>query len=72
MADVFISYSSEDRDRIAPLAAVLEQAGYSIWWDQQLRGGAVYSDEIEKELLVAKAVIVAWSKQSVASRWVKD
>ncbi|MCZ6871186.1 MAG: TIR domain-containing protein [Gammaproteobacteria bacterium] len=72
MADVFISYSSEDRDRLAPLAAVLEQAGYSIWWDQQLRGGAVYSDEIEKELLVAKAVIVAWSKQSVASRWVKD
>lgn len=72
MADIFISYASEERDRIAPLVAVLEQAGYSVWWDQHLRGGSVYSDEIEKELHDAKAVIVAWSEQSVASTWVKD
>lgn len=72
MADIFISYASEDRERIGPLAAVLEQAGYCVWWDQKLRGGAVYADEIEKELHRSKAVIVAWSEQSVASTWVKD
>jgi hypothetical protein len=33
MADIFISYSSEDRDQARILAAFLEAEGYSVWWD---------------------------------------
>jgi EAL domain-containing protein (putative c-di-GMP-specific phosphodiesterase class I) len=33
-ADVFISYSREDKDRVLDLAAKLRDAGVSLWIDQ--------------------------------------
>jgi adenylate cyclase len=72
LADIFISYSSEDRDRLEPLVDLLEAAGYSVWWDNHLRGGSRFSKEIEHELDRAKAVPVAWTGSSVESRWVAD
>ncbi|MBT8471443.1 MAG: TIR domain-containing protein, partial [Marinicaulis sp.] len=72
MADIFISYARADRDLIEKLATALEAEGNSVWWDRQLVGGAEFSEEIEKELAAAKTVIVAWSENSVKSRWVKD
>jgi hypothetical protein len=33
MTDVFISYAREDRETAAKLAKVLEDQGYSVWWD---------------------------------------
>ena len=72
MADIFISYARADRERIETLAAALEAQGYSVWWDRNIVGGSEFSAEIEKELTAAKAVIVAWSEDSVKSRWVRD
>lgn len=72
MADIFISYAREDRETVAKLAAVLEGAGYSVWWDRHVLAGSEFSEEIERELKSAKAVIVAWSANGVKSRWVKD
>lgn len=72
MADIFISYARGDRDRIEKLAGALESEGYSVWWDRQIVGGREFSEEIERELDAAGAVIVAWSETSVKSRWVKD
>ena len=72
MADIFISYARADRERIETLAAALEAEGYSVWWDRNIVGGSEFSAEIEKELTAAKAVIVAWSEDSVKSRWVRD
>ncbi len=72
MADIFISYARADRDRIEKLAAALEAEGYTVWWDRHIAGGAEFSDEIEKELAAAKAVIVVWSAEAIKSRWVKD
>ena len=72
MADIFISYARADRDRIEKLASALEGEGYSLWWDRHIEGGAEFSKDIERELETAKAVIVAWSKDSIESRWVKD
>lgn len=72
LADIFISYARPDRDRIETLAAALETEGYSVWWDRHIEGGAEFSKDIERELAAAKAVIVAWSKDSIQSRWVKD
>lgn len=34
--DVFLSYSRDDRDRIAPLAEELKSDDQSIWWDDQI------------------------------------
>jgi serine/threonine-protein kinase len=65
MSDVFVSYKAEDRRRVKPLVEALEAEGYSVWWDEQIGGGAQWRHMIEAELNAAKCVIVAWSKRSV-------
>jgi serine/threonine-protein kinase len=66
MSDVFVSYKAEDRRRVKPLVEALEAEGYSVWWDEQIGGGARWRHAIEAELNTAKCVIVAWSKRSVS------
>ena len=41
MADIFVSYASEDRDRILLLVEALESQGWSVWWDRELITGTV-------------------------------
>ncbi|HET9231180.1 MAG TPA: toll/interleukin-1 receptor domain-containing protein [Vitreimonas sp.] len=72
MADVFISYASEDRNRVRPLADALQQRGFKVWWDRSLAAGQDYTAIIERELKNAKAVIVVWTQASAASTFVRD
>ena len=72
MADIFISYSSEDRDLVAKLARDLEAHGLTVWWDFNLVGGQGFREQIHEQLTAAYAVIVIWSRASVASKWVLD
>jgi hypothetical protein len=72
MAGVFLRYDREDAARAAPIAAALEKAGHSVWWDRHIRGGSRYAAEIEKALSEADAVVVLWSRHSVRSDWVRD
>jgi DNA-binding response OmpR family regulator len=69
--DLFISYSRQDGETIKPLAASLKQRGWSVWFDQHLQAGASFDRVIEQALTDARAVIVAWSKNSVNSDWVR-
>ena len=39
MSDIFLSYSSADRDRVAPIAVALERQGWSVWWDRRILAG---------------------------------
>ena len=61
MADVFISYSQLDRERVKPLAERLASLGYSVWWDKAERGRQALIDERAQALEAARAVIVVWS-----------
>jgi hypothetical protein len=72
MADIFLSYSREDRAAVEPLGEQLAAAGYSVWWDKQLTGGGRFLKETEAELNAAKVVLVVWSKTSIESHWVAD
>src|SRR5262245_43122967 len=72
MAEVFLSYASEDRDRVRPLAEALMARGFDIWWDRALASGDDFSAVIERELAKAKAVIVVWTRTSVTGPWVRD
>jgi tetratricopeptide (TPR) repeat protein len=72
MASVFLSYSREDLERIRPLAAALERAGHSVWWDHHIAGGEEFAGAIEEALESAQVVVVAWSATSVKSAWVRD
>ena len=71
MSDIFISYASEDQARVAPLAAALSGQKWSVWWDRSINAGRSFDEVIEAELGAARVVIVAWSRASVQSRWVR-
>ena len=72
MADVFLSYASADRARIAPLAEALAKAGFTLWWDRDIRPGIEFAETIEREIGAARAVVVVWSNASIRSHWVRD
>jgi tetratricopeptide (TPR) repeat protein len=72
MASVFLSYDREDVGKARPIAAALEKAGHSVWWDQHIKSGTQYSKVIEEALKAADAVVVLWSSRSVDSPWVRD
>jgi adenylate cyclase len=71
MADVFISYSRSDKERVAPLVAAIKSKGWSVWWDPAIDAGQQFDDQIDAELQAAGAVVVVWTPTSVASRWVR-
>ncbi|HEX8528262.1 toll/interleukin-1 receptor domain-containing protein [Allosphingosinicella sp.] len=71
MADVFVSYSRKNRDRVAAISGALEESGYSLWWDRQLATGADYGTVIEREIGAASCVVVAWSATARDSLWVR-
>jgi hypothetical protein len=70
LADVFISYSRLDHERVKPIADRLTSLGYTIWWDKHLRAGQVFVDEIERQLEASRAVLTAWSHNARNSTWV--
>ena len=71
MKDVFISYANEDRSMAQRLAAGLEQAGVSVWWDRQIQVGSEWDKTIEDALDAAKCVVVLWTGHAKNSRWVR-
>lgn len=70
MADIFISYSSSDRELAKQLGSELEERGFSVWWDTNLVSGERFREVITSELSAAGAVIVIWTKDSIKSEWV--
>ena len=69
---MFLSYARADEGRAEEIRTLLENAGFSIWWDRELQAGAEYSDKIADALDRAKAVVVLWSANSIKSHWVRD
>src|SRR5262249_19293362 len=72
VADIFISYSQQDRDEARLIAAFLEAEGYSVWWDTSLLSGENFRKAIMTELGRARARIVLWTESSVHSDWVQS
>ncbi len=70
MPDVFLSYAREDLELAKKLAVLLEANGLDVWWDRRLVSGEAINATIEKAIDDARAVIVLWSPNSIASRWV--
>src|SRR4051812_5306216 len=72
MAAIFLSYSREDHPFAEGLVRFVEQAGHDVWWDRDIDSGSEFSGEIEAALERAEAVLVAWSRSSGKSAWVRD
>jgi hypothetical protein len=71
MSDVFLSYVSSDRPRAASLAGALTDVGWDVWWDRSILPGKTFDQVIEEELAATRCVVVAWTEESVGSRWVR-
>jgi tetratricopeptide (TPR) repeat protein len=71
MVDVFVSYASEDRDRVRGIVADIEAIGCSVWWDREIGAGSAFDREIEKAIDEAHCIVVVWSRHSVESEWVR-
>lgn len=71
MVDVFISYSRENKERVAQIAHAVQAAGYELWWDAELPPHRSYGDVITEKIGSAKAAIVVWSHASAQSEWVR-
>lgn len=69
---LFLSYTRADIEAARPIIAILEDAGFEVWWDGLLEGGVNYLPTTEAALEGADCVVVLWSKRSVDSSWVRD
>ncbi|HEY6170672.1 MAG TPA: TIR domain-containing protein [Candidatus Kapabacteria bacterium] len=68
MADIFISYSSKDREKAQQLTKLLASAGLSVWIDQAgLEVSNSWSKEIVQAINDCKAFLVLLSPNSLAS-----
>src|SRR3954447_19431873 len=70
MSDIFMSYSSADRDRVKLLVKALQGRGWSVWWDHSIPPGKTWAKVIEAALAEAKCVVVVWSTTAIVSEWV--
>jgi tetratricopeptide (TPR) repeat protein len=72
MADVFLSYARANLGKAQELAARLRAAGFSLWFDEDLPAHRAFSEVIEEQLQAARSVFVVWSREAVASQWVRS
>jgi hypothetical protein len=71
MADVFISYKQDERDRMRPLAAGLRALKVEVWFDERLSPDKPFTEEIEDVANTCGAQLVWWSPAAVKSEWVR-
>jgi adenylate cyclase len=71
MSDVFVSYKRENLSKVGALVGALRAEGVNVWWDQDIPPDAPWEETIERQLSLAKLVVVAWSPAAVASDNVK-
>ncbi|MEM9271324.1 MAG: toll/interleukin-1 receptor domain-containing protein, partial [Pseudomonadota bacterium] len=67
MTKIFISYVREDRDRVAWLAERLGRAGFEVWFDQNLKGGRAWWEEILSQIRAADVFVYALGPTTLES-----
>jgi formylglycine-generating enzyme required for sulfatase activity len=72
MSDIFLSYASEDRERVRPLAEALTQQGWSVFRDRNIPGGRTWQEVLEEELEASCSLVVVWSENSIKRKWVME
>jgi hypothetical protein len=68
MADVFISFRTDDTARVKPIREGFLARGLTVfWWNDIPKGAANYQAVIKEELVKAPVVVVVWTTASVHS-----
>jgi hypothetical protein len=69
---LFISYSRKDKAIARRVADALEIQGYDVFWDAEIPPGQKFDTYIFSQLEQSDAVVVLWSRHSIASDYVKE
>jgi hypothetical protein len=72
MADIFISYTRADRSIAEMYSLALQAEGWSVWYDAHIPPGPDFETVIDRELALARCVLVLWSSTSRLSDWVRE
>jgi hypothetical protein len=72
MADLFVSYAREDREGATALVSALSAAGWSVFYDEHLQTGSDWIKELERELKVARCLVILLSAAARDSTWVRE
>lgn len=73
VADVFISYSSHDRQKVLEIETCLKEAGITAWFDRNfIDGGDNYGPSIVNGIRNSKAILLMCSAASMRSRNVRQ
>jgi len=70
MAQIVVSYASEDRPVVEAFIGELELRSLKVWWDGHLRPDDKIHERIRTEIGRAACVVVVWSPTSVNKDWV--
>ncbi len=71
MQNIFISYSSKDKDFTKKIYDYLYENGYSVWWDKKITGGNIpWPSQIGNAIENCKAFILVLSSSSENSEHV--
>jgi len=71
--DIFISYSSLDKDFVEKLATDLESKEIKVWFDRwEIKPGQNIVNEINKGLQNSKFLLVVLTNNSLKSKWVEE
>ena len=72
MANIFLSFSENDREVAVMLTELLKEAGQSVFMDQSIVSVAEWSLVVEQAITTADAVVVLLSRNSNRSKFVAD
>jgi hypothetical protein len=67
---VFISYSREDRQRAERIRSALHSLGFDPVWDEHIRVGASFTEEIKKLIMWSHAFLPFLTRKSRERPWV--
>lgn len=68
---VFISYSHRDMDWVQQFAADLRRMPISVWFDERLRGGKEWEQQLAAAIQAVDAFVLVMSPESMQSEYVR-
>lgn len=70
LPSVFISYSHKNIDFVRKLVGDLRRQRVTVWFDERLRGGKGWQDQLAQAIRTANAFALVMSPDSLTSEWV--
>lgn len=65
---IFVSYASKDRDHVLKLVEDLRDLDHEVWFDQELKGGQQWWEQILQQIRDCELFVFALTQQSLDSK----